>query len=171
MLLAIVLLVAITAGYAAFFYFIFPLVFSPGALPWAFLAAYAAVNGSALLLSWVYFDRTRCYEDEMNPVAKVGYYIFGHDVAHVLLAAFRLGVGVVFFFSLFGLDAILFGTRFILPAQERIYLVMPIAIFASELTFNIHAIWKHWDDSCRAVPPMLCPCRGREGCYCDPDQI
>jgi hypothetical protein len=158
---------AVTSSFFALFYFVYPAVFPPGSLPWAFLVTFVTVNVSAIALSWVYFDRTRCYEDEGNPVAKILYYIFGHDVAHLILSVFRWASAVIFFISLFGLDVTVFGTKLAFPAQDRLFLSIPIAIFAAELAFNIYAIQKHWNDRCEKVDPMVCPCEGDEDCYCD----
>lgn len=158
-------------GYTAFFYFGFPFLIPATYLPWVFFLTFTVINAIALLLSWIYFDRTHCYEDEGNPIAMLFYYIVGHDVAHIFLAIFRIGSTIGFYFSVFGLDFDLLGISLHLPPQYRLFLALPIAIFATEMSFNIYAIVNHWEEKCKPVQPMLCPCLGEDNCYCDVSQI
>jgi len=171
MIVSIIVMLLATVGFTAFYYFAYPYIFPTDAMPWAFFITFCIVNAIALLLSWIYFDRTTCYQDEGNPIAMIFYYIFGHDVAHIFLAIFRICSTIGFYFSVFGLDFDLLGISLHIPPQDILFLALPTAIFTTELCFNIYAVTNHWDEKCKPDQPMICPCRGQDGCYCDIEKM
>lgn len=167
MIISIIAMILATVGFSVLYYFAYPFIFPPDILPWATFITFCVVNAVALLLSWVYFDRTFCYQDEGNPLAMIFYYLFGHDLAHIALAVFRVFSTVGFYFSVFGLDLNTIGIPFYLPPQNMLALAIPMAIFTTELCFNIYAVTNHWEEKCAPVQAAFCPCLGEDNCYCD----
>ena len=171
MILSIIIMILAIIGYTLLFWFGVPFIIPPDAVPWVYFISFTIVNVIALILSWVYFDRTHCYEDEGNPIAMAFYYLVGHDVTHFFLFLIRLFSNIGFYFTVFGLHMDLFGTMIHLSPQDNIFLSIPIAIFATELSFNIYAIVNHWEEKCKPVQPLFCPCLDKPNCYCDVSQI
>jgi hypothetical protein len=143
-------------GFILVFWLIYPLLFAGEVLSWAYFITYTIVNIGAILLSWAYFDNTRCYKHEGNPIAMIGYFLYGHTITHILLIIFRLVFNLFYFFSAFGIDMSAFGFSFVFPPQNPFSLSIPIGIFATELVFNIYAIGTGWDQKCITEAPAIC---------------
>lgn len=75
-------------------------LFNYFAIPWFFpdtfyQAIYFSVtttiaNVVAIILSWYYFSKTRCYEDEANMIATYSYKIFGASATHLVFFIIRV---------------------------------------------------------------------------------
>lgn len=143
-------------GFTLFFTFVYPLIFTGTALSWAYFITYTTVNVIAISLSWIYFDRTKCYKNEGNIIAMLGYYLYGHNITHILLIIFRLFFNGFYYFSVFGLNITISGYPIVLLPQTPLSLSLPIAIFTTELVFNVYAIMTGWDEKCKVGLPAIC---------------
>lgn len=143
-------------GFTIFYTYLYPFLFPAPFLPWAFFITFSILNAIAILLSWIYFDQTKCYQDEGNPVAMILYYLYGHTIGHILLIVFRIFVNVGFYFSVFGLDLNTIGIAIVIPPQTPLFLAIPTSVFTTELIFNIYAICNHWNDKCKPPKPLIC---------------
>lgn len=164
------LLIFTIIGSVLVYYFLYPLLFVDN-LTWAYFVTFTIVNVAAILLSWVYFDQTRCYQYEGNFIAKILYYLYGHTVAHIILIAFRVFTNVTFYFTIFGLDVSLFNFDIVIPSQSRIFWSLPIGIFTAELIFNIYAICTGWDEKCEPGDPVICLNPDSDSCSIDDEKI
>ena len=154
-------------GFTLLYWLGIPLIIPPDILPWVFFLSFTILNGVAIFLSWFYFNSTRCYQDEGNPIAMVLYYIYGHSIGHIILIVFRIISNIGYYFAVFGINMVIFGIPLISAPQEALFLAIPVAIFATEMCFNIYAITAHGTERCKTVQPMFCDCVGRDGCWCE----
>lgn len=154
-------------GFTLLYWLGLPLIIPPDILPWVFFLSFTILNATAILLSYIYFDSTRCYQDEGNPIAMILYYIYGHRIAHIILVVFRIFSNIGYFFAVFGLDATIFGIIFNYAPQPYLFLAIPVSIFATEMLFNIYAITSFGEDRCTTIQPMFCDCVGQPNCWCE----
>lgn len=156
MIVSLLIMLGLIVGFTIFYTYAYPFLFSPAMLPWALFITFTIVNAIAIILSWVYFDQTKCYQDEGNPFAMILYYLYGHTIGHILLIIFRVFVNVGFYFSVFGLDLNIIGIDITVLPQNNLILAIPTSVFTTELLFNIYAISNHWDDKCKPPKPLIC---------------
>lgn len=167
LLLSMVAFVGSLIGFTLLYWLVFPLIFTPDVMSWVFFVSFTVLNGIAILLSYIYFDTTHCIENEGNFIAMIGYFVYGYRITHILLVIARIISNIFYYFSVFGADFVLFGIPYLTLPQETLFLAIPVAIFATEMVFNIHAIVVHGDERCKIHQPMFCDCVGQDGCWCE----
>lgn len=89
-------MILITILIILFNYFVMPWIF-PDTFHQAiyFSITTTASNIIAILLSWRYFAKTRCYEDELNIIATYSYKILGASATHLIFFIIRLAGNVL----------------------------------------------------------------------------
>lgn len=58
-------------------------------------------NIMAILFSWIYFNATKCFGNEMNPVTRYGMSYLGEDFFHIILFIGRILLNIFFIYMLF----------------------------------------------------------------------
>jgi len=85
-------------------------------------------NILAILFSWMYFNSTKCLENDLNPLTVKGNKIFGEDIYHTILFVFRFILNGYFIWSLFNNNNIF--ESYMLFSTE----IYPIVILHSFIT-------------------------------------
>ena len=81
----------ITAAFTAFSYFVIPwILHSSWYQAIYFSIAITVSNVLAVMLSWAYFSKTRCYDDELNIVTMIGYKTLGASATHFIVFIIRI---------------------------------------------------------------------------------
>lgn len=92
---------SISGALVAFSYFVIPFLLpDPFHQGIYFSIVVSVTNFLAIILSWIYFSHTRCYDDEGNFVTMIGYKIFGASSTHFVVFISRIVGNIVLVLSL-----------------------------------------------------------------------
>ena len=100
--------VLITMVLIGFNYFVMPYLFPDlhhQGIYFSVVTTFA--NVLAIILSWIYFSHTGCYEDEGNLIATYGYKIFGANAVHFFFFITRVAGNVTMIILFFTFPGIL----------------------------------------------------------------
>lgn len=147
--------IAGVVGLVLLYLFVLPLIIPSADMNIAYILILTIANVTAIFLSWFYFRRTHCIDDEANPIAVAKYRWFGVDVTHFIFYCIRIIINVYLGFILFNLGdvIIIWGIPLLL---SHIAVTVVAAFFTVELAFNIVALIRSKENECPEERPKIC---------------
>ena len=142
----------ITAAFTAANYFLAPLILPSAWYQALYLSiVITACNVIAIMLSWMYFSKTRCYDDEGNIITMIGYKTLGASATHFIIFIVRIvgNILVVVFLMLYP-DVLLVGV-WVFVLTVRMFLLttsITASLYFYEMINNIISVSNSKDIQC-----------------------
>lgn len=161
----------ITVGLVLFNYLMIPWLL-PSAFHQAiyFSIIVSVTNFTAIILSWIYFSHTRCYDDEGNFITMLSYKIFGASSTHFVVFISRIVGNIVLVLTLTMYPSLLEVELYLLVFYLKVYLVtvcITTSLYIYEMISNIYGVATGLKYTCKDKSYVCGMMKNPDPFFCD----